>query len=87
MQSDSSYHKPTNCSSPRSMQLDHNHLLNCRVVERTMVYVTGLPREFLNEDLIKTEQFFGQYGKVSQVVFGESEMNTRHSNRSVFITY
>lgn len=87
MQSDPSNQDLNNYSCPSTLKLDQNQLLNYRVVERNMIYVTGLPIEFLDETLIRTEQFFGQYGKVSSVVFGKPEPNNNVQNSSVFITY
>ncbi|XP_020422134.1 uncharacterized protein LOC18772725 isoform X1 [Prunus persica] len=42
-------------------------LTDVRVLQRTLVYVIGLPLNLANEDLLKRREYFGQYGKVLKV--------------------
>ena len=37
---------------------------NVRVVQRNLVYVVGLALELCHEDLLKTDKYFGQFGKI-----------------------
>ncbi len=38
-----------------------------RVVQRNLVYVVGLALELCYEDLLKTDKYFGQFGKIIKV--------------------
>ena len=40
---------------------------NVRVVQRNLVYVVGLALELCHEDLLKTDKYFGQFGKIIKV--------------------
>ena len=42
-------------------------LQNVRVVQRNLVYVVGLALELCYEDLLKTDRYFGQFGKIIKV--------------------
>ena len=42
-------------------------LQNVRVVQRNLVYVVGLALELCYEDLLKTDKYFGQFGKIIKV--------------------
>ena len=37
---------------------------NVRVVQRNLVYVVGLALELCHEDLLKTDKYVGQFGKI-----------------------
>ena len=45
----------------------HGVLQNVRVVQRNLVYVVGLALELCYEDLLKTDRYFGQFGKIIKV--------------------
>jgi hypothetical protein len=38
-----------------------------RVVQRNLVYAVGLPLEICREDILREQEYFGQYGKVVKV--------------------
>ena len=40
---------------------------NVRVVQPNLVYAVGLPLEICNEDLLRENEYFGQFGKVFKV--------------------
>ncbi|KAL7276224.1 transcriptional repressor general negative regulator of transcription subunit 4 [Rhizina undulata] len=51
--------------------LNRKHLAGLRVVQKNLVYVTGLNPRIREEDLLQTlrgEQYFGQYGKIIKIV-------------------
>ncbi|KAF9928603.1 transcriptional repressor general negative regulator of transcription subunit 4 [Linnemannia zychae] len=49
--------------------LNRKHLANMRVVQKSLVYVIGLPIKLANdENTLRQQEFFGQYGKISKVV-------------------
>ncbi|GAO51503.1 hypothetical protein G7K_5602-t1 [Saitoella complicata NRRL Y-17804] len=50
------------------------HLANMRVVQKNLVYVTGLSPKIANEELLQTlrgPDYFGQYGKISKIVINK----------------
>ncbi|KAH6918708.1 hypothetical protein BKA70DRAFT_1248007 [Coprinopsis sp. MPI-PUGE-AT-0042] len=51
--------------------LGRKSLANVRVVQRSVVYVTGIGPRFAKEELIPTlrsNEYFGQYGKISKIL-------------------
>ncbi|KAG8977833.1 transcriptional repressor general negative regulator of transcription subunit 4 [Tulasnella sp. 425] len=67
------------------------HLPNMRVVQRNVVYVTGLGPRFAKEELIpslRSHEYFGQYGKISKIVLVKrSGTATREPTTGIYITY
>lgn len=50
---------------------NRKHLAGLRVVQKNLVYVTGLNPRIKEEDLLQTlrgTQYFGQYGKIVKIV-------------------
>lgn len=43
-------------------------LANLRVIKKTLVYVIGLAPEIAQEDVLKSVEYFGQYGDLTKVV-------------------
>ncbi|KAI8866825.1 hypothetical protein GQ42DRAFT_167944 [Ramicandelaber brevisporus] len=48
--------------------MSRHHLVNVRVMQKNLVYVLGLPAHICNEDVLKSNEYFGQFGKVNKVV-------------------
>ncbi|KAI9353714.1 RING/Ubox like zinc-binding domain-containing protein [Obelidium mucronatum] len=68
------------------------HLANARVVQKNLVYVVGLPAKFATEECLKTNEFFGQFGKVARVVInrkghGHTPVVSSLSPLGVFVFY
>ncbi|KAL7115662.1 hypothetical protein ACP275_04G196400 [Erythranthe tilingii] len=62
-----------------------------RVIQRTLVYVVGLPLNFADEDVLHRRAYFGQYGKVLKVSISRTASGAiqhfANSTCSVYITY
>lgn len=43
------------------------HMQNVRVVQPNLVYAVGLPLDICNEELLREQEYFGQFGKVFKV--------------------
>ena len=43
-------------------------LANLRVIQKNLVYVIGLAPELANEDVLRSQEYFGQYGDITKVV-------------------
>ncbi|RKO93798.1 RING/Ubox like zinc-binding domain-containing protein, partial [Blyttiomyces helicus] len=39
-----------------------------RVVQKNLIYVLGLPQKIATEDNLRSQDYFGQYGKISKVI-------------------
>lgn len=68
---------------PPSQISASSHYSDLRVLQKTMVYCSGLPSN-LTQDEICSESYFGQYGKVDKIVLNP------YPNRnycSVYLTF
>ncbi|XP_009342332.2 uncharacterized protein LOC103934301 isoform X1 [Pyrus x bretschneideri] len=52
---------------PKGSEVKKQHLTDVRVLQRTLVYVIGIPLNLASEDLLKRREYFGQYGRVLKV--------------------
>ncbi|KAG0202956.1 transcriptional repressor general negative regulator of transcription subunit 4 [Mortierella sp. NVP41] len=49
--------------------MNRKHLSNMRVVQKSLVYVIGLPTKLANDEhTLRQQEYFGQYGKIAKVV-------------------
>eukprot|EP00842_Homolaphlyctis_polyrhiza_P006657 jgi/Hompol1/6993/HPOL_002400-RA len=67
-------------------------LANVRVVQKNLVYVLGLPPKLQNEEILRSHDYFGQYGKIFKVVVNRRNqphvaMSPAANNNGVYITY
>ena len=65
-------------------QVSRKQLANVRVVQKNLVYVLGLPPKLCTEEVLKSNDYFGQYGKITKVVVNRK---TNNQNTGVYITY
>lgn len=59
-----------------------------RVVQKNLVYVTGLSPSVQEDRLLETlrgQQYFGQYGKIIKIVVSKAKDN--QSSVGVYVTY
>ncbi|KAF3917706.1 hypothetical protein ABW20_dc0100060 [Dactylellina cionopaga] len=75
-------------------QITRKHLSGLRVVQKNLVYVTGLNPRIREEDLLQTlrgEQYFGQYGKIFKIVVnkrtGEKGSSEKGAGMGVYVTF
>ncbi|CCF73378.1 CCR4-NOT transcription complex subunit 4 [Babesia microti strain RI] len=65
-------------------------LKNMRVLQRNLVYVVGLPQRLAKKEVLKRPEYFGQYGKIQNVVVNRSQAYSTHwegPSYSVYVTY
>lgn len=72
--------------------LSRKHLAGLRVVQKNLVYVTGLSPRVQEEQLLETlrgEQYFGQYGKIIKIVVSKAKQGSVHPPQSVgvYVTF
>ncbi|KAL1625936.1 transcriptional repressor general negative regulator of transcription subunit 4 [Neofusicoccum ribis] len=71
--------------------LSRKHLAGLRVVQKNLVYVTGLNPTTREDKLLETlrgDQYFGQYGKIIKIVVSKAK-DTSHPQQSVgvYVTF
>ncbi|KAF1845516.1 uncharacterized protein K460DRAFT_286779 [Cucurbitaria berberidis CBS 394.84] len=71
--------------------LSRKHLAGLRVVQKNLVYVTGLTptiREDRLLDTLRGEDYFGQYGKIIKIVVSKARENAHHQQSvGVYVTF
>ncbi|KAJ3125629.1 transcriptional repressor general negative regulator of transcription subunit 4 [Nowakowskiella sp. JEL0407] len=65
------------------------HLANVRVVQRNLVYVIGLPAKVSSEEILRTQDYFGQYGKIIRIVVNRrgNTSGTDTNLNGVYVTF
>ncbi|KAF2804600.1 uncharacterized protein BDZ99DRAFT_148137 [Mytilinidion resinicola] len=70
--------------------LSRKHLAGLRVVQKNLVYVTGLTPTIQDDSLhemLRGNEYFGQYGKIIKIVVSKAK-DTAHSNSvGVYVTF
>lgn len=51
------------------------HLQNVRVVQHSLVYVIGLSPAIAKEEVLRRNEFFGQYGRIQKIVVNRSHVH------------
>ena len=68
------YNKLTN--SQKLTPEENEIVKSLRVVQNSVIYVIGLKQEICDEELLKSEKFFGQYGEVENVRINRTNLFT-----------
>uniref|UniRef100_A0A1D1ZAC4 CCR4-NOT transcription complex subunit 4 n=1 Tax=Anthurium amnicola TaxID=1678845 RepID=A0A1D1ZAC4_9ARAE len=67
------------------------HLGSCRVIQRNVAYLAGLPVNIATYKILQKKEFLGQYGKVLKVVTIKPNTANQHylstNSCSVFVTF
>lgn len=71
--------------------LSRKHLSGLRVVQKNLVYVTGLTPTIREDELLKTlrgDDYFGQYGRILKIVVSKAKENAQHQQSvGVYVTF
>ncbi|KAI9009772.1 RING/Ubox like zinc-binding domain-containing protein [Gaertneriomyces semiglobifer] len=72
--------------------MSRRHLSNVRVVQKNLVYVLGLPSKIATEEILRSHEYFGQYGKIIRVVVnrkahGHAPVVSQVPNTGIYITF
>lgn len=70
--------------------LSRKHLAGMRVVQKNLVYVTGLSPNSQEDQLLQTlrgDQYFGQYGKIIKIVVSKAKDMSHPHSVGVYVTY
>lgn len=70
--------------------LSRKHLAGLRVVQKNLVYVTGLSPTTQEDQLLQTlrgDEYFGQYGKIIKIVVSKAKDPSHPHSVGVYVTY
>lgn len=70
--------------------LSRRHLAGMRVVQKNLVYVTGLSPTSQEDQLLQTlrgDQYFGQYGKIIKIVVSKAKDPSHPNSVGVYVTF
>ncbi|KAI8647555.1 hypothetical protein BD408DRAFT_427560 [Parasitella parasitica] len=71
---------------------NRRHLSSMRVVQKNLVYIIGLHPRLASEEIVRSNDYFGQFGKISKIVINKrpplpaSQMSSQPS-AAVYVTY
>ncbi|URE09281.1 RNA recognition [Musa troglodytarum] len=68
------------------------HLSGVRVMQKNLVYITGLPINLCDESILERKEYFGQYGKVLKVSISRapgtsSQKTSTYNTFGIYVTY
>ncbi len=63
-------------------------LKKLRIIQQNLIHVQGLPKSLNNKTLLKSSEYFGQYGTIKNVILSK-KINPENNKEvySVYITY
>jgi CCR4-NOT transcription complex subunit 4 len=70
--------------------LSRKHLAGLRVMQKNLVYVTGLSPNYQEDKLLQTlrgNDYFGQYGKIIKIVVSKAKDTVHTQSVGVYVTY
>ncbi|OQR83911.1 hypothetical protein ACHHYP_14157 [Achlya hypogyna] len=75
--------------APKVQPVNRRNLTNVRVMQRNLVYVIGLPVHYADDELLRSNECFGQYGRIVKAVVNKSHLSTDRNNStaSAYITF
>lgn len=53
---------------PSGANLDY---FNMRVMQRNLVYIIGIPQKYAEEEILRKQEFFGQFGTIKKVIINK----------------
>lgn len=79
------------------MQNQASEYFNIRVIQRSLVYIIGIPHKYAEEDILRKQEFFGQFGVIKKIIINKRnflydtvnkiDLKTSESTASAYITY
>ena len=63
-------------------------LKNDRIINTNLIHVHGLPNNLMSKDILKSSEYFGQYGKIIKIVISQKkDPENKRKTYSAYITY
>ena len=47
-------------------------LNKCKILQRNVIFITGIPKDIENEELLKSSSYFGQYGVIKNIIINKT---------------
>ncbi|KCZ81520.1 hypothetical protein H312_01098 [Anncaliia algerae PRA339] len=66
---------------------ENKDISNVRVIQRNLVYVIGIPHKYASEEILKSKNFFGQFGEIKKIVINRRLVNNVETTISAYITF
>lgn len=66
-------------------QADVEKLQKIRIIQKHLIFVSGIPNEISDPQYLKNSNLFGKYGTVSKIIINPSKKNKNTSQ--VYVTY
>ncbi|KAL7321024.1 transcriptional repressor general negative regulator of transcription subunit 4, variant 2 [Mucor circinelloides] len=71
---------------------NRRHLSSMRVVQKNLVYIIGLHPRLASEEIVRSNDYFGQFGKISKIVINKrpalpASQMTSQPSAAVYVTY
>merc|ERR1712080_81022 len=60
------------------INLNESDLNEIRVIQRDLVYVIGIPLKYAKEELLRTNDFFGQFGEITKLIIKTKSETTKY---------
>ncbi|CCI48188.1 unnamed protein product [Albugo candida] len=75
--------------SKTAPMVNNRALADIRVMQRNLVYVIGLPEHFADEEKLRSQELFGQYGRIIKAVVNKSHLHLdrQRTTVSAYITF
>ena len=63
-------------------------LKKLRIIKQNLIHVQGLPKKFANIEKLKSKEYFGQYGTITNIILSRKRNPENNKEAySVYITY
>ena len=63
-------------------------LRKIRIVKTNLIHVQGFPKSLAKDDILKSPEYFGQYGTIESLILSEKiNPDTNRKSYSAYITY
>ena len=63
-------------------------LKKMRVINTSLIHVQGFPKNFAKKNILKSPEYFGQYGKIMKLIISEkTNPDNKRKSYSAYITY
>ena len=64
------------------------YLLKLRIIKKTLVHIHGIPKSLVKDDILKSEEYLGQYGTIVKFILSsKTSQETNKKAYSAYVTY
>ena len=61
--------------------------MSYRIVREKLLYVIGIPRKYASDEILRSKQFFGQYGQADRIVINYNPKDVYEGQVAVYVHY